>query len=184
MTNLKKGDILIADPSIINDNQFNRSSIIVTSSSIENEVVGLIINKKLNYNLQDVVPEIKSHFDVYDGGPVNKDNLYFIHNNNQLIPNSIKLRENLYWSGDFNSVIELINSKKINSENIKFCLGYTGWSAKQLIDEMKNENWIKCKETSNKEIFSNMNSFWKSKMIELGGEYSLWSNTPKDHLHN
>ena len=41
MTNLKKGDILIADPSIINDNQFNRSSIIITSSSIENEVVGL-----------------------------------------------------------------------------------------------------------------------------------------------
>ena len=184
MTNLKKGNILIADPSIINDNQFNRSAIIITSSSIENEVVGLIINKKLNYNLQDVVPEIKLHFDVFDGGPVNKDNLYFIHNNSKLIPNSIKLRENLYWSGDFKSVIELINSEIINSDNIKFCLGYTGWSARQLIDEIKNENWLKCKAITNQEVFSNMNSYWKSKMVELGGEYSIWSNTPNDHLHN
>ena len=91
MINVKKGDFLIADPSIINDDQFNRSLIIITSSSIEDEIVGLIINKPLNYKLEDIIPEIKINFKIFDGGPVNKDNLYFIHTKNHLIPNSIKL---------------------------------------------------------------------------------------------
>ena len=55
MTHLKKGDLIIADPSIVNDIQFNRSIILITSSSIENEVVGLIINKILDYPNNSVV---------------------------------------------------------------------------------------------------------------------------------
>ena len=185
MINLKKGDFLIADPSIINDDQFNRSIIIITSSSIEDEIVGLIINKPLNYKLQDIIPEIKINFKIFDGGPVNKDNLYFIHTKNHLIPNSIKINESLYWSGDFKTIVDLVNTKQITCEDIKFFLGYTGWSAKQLIDEIKSENWIKAnKRISSESIFSEMKNLWKVKMIELGGEYSLWSNAPENPLHN
>jgi putative transcriptional regulator len=185
MIKLKKGDFLIADPSIINDDQFNRSIIIITSSSIEDEIVGLIINKPLNYKLQDIIPEIKINFKIFDGGPVNKDNLYFIHTKNQLIPNSIKINESLYWSGDFKTVVDLVNTKQITCEDIKFCLGYTGWSAKQLIDEIKSENWIKSnKIISSGSVFTEMENLWKLKMIELGGEYLLWSNAPENPLHN
>ncbi|MBT7529330.1 MAG: YqgE/AlgH family protein, partial [Flavobacteriaceae bacterium] len=143
MTHLKKGDIIIADPSIVNDTQFNRSVILITSSSIENEVVGLIINKILDYKLQDIIPEINIDFDVYNGGPVNKDNLYYIHNKGHLIPGSIKINQQLFWSGDFENIVDLINSRKITANDIKFCLGYSGWSAKQLINEVKENNWIK-----------------------------------------
>ena len=184
MTNIKKGDIIIADPSISNDVQFNRSIIIITSSSIENEVVGLIINKILDYKLQDILPEIKINFDVYDGGPVNKDNLYYIHNKAHLIPDSIKINQQLYWSGDFDKIIDLVNSKQITNNDIKFCLGYSGWSAKQLINEVKSENWIKFNEISSDKILSKMNNLWKKTMIKLGGEYLNWSNTPEDLSHN
>ena len=120
MTHLKKGDLIIADPSIVNDIQFNRSIILITSSSIENEVVGLIINKILDYKLKDIIPEINIDFDVYDGGPVNQDNLYYIHNQGHLIPESIKINQQLFWSGDFETIVDLINSKKITSKDIKF----------------------------------------------------------------
>ena len=79
MLKLKKGDILIADPSNINDDQFNRSIILLTSCSVENEIVGFILNKLLNYKLNDLFPEISEDFNIYDGGPVSKDNLYFLH---------------------------------------------------------------------------------------------------------
>ena len=184
MTHLKKGDLIIADPSIVNDIQFNRSIILITSSSIENEVVGLIINKILDYKLKDIIPEINIDFDVYDGGPVNKDNLYYIHNLGHLIPESIKINQQLYWSGDFDTIVNLINSKKITTKDIKFCLGYTGWSAKQLINEVRDDNWIKCTNIKSEDILTRMSNSWKKTMINLGGEYTIWSNAPENLSHN
>ncbi|MDA9573045.1 YqgE/AlgH family protein [Flavobacteriaceae bacterium] len=184
MTHLKKGDLIIADPSIVNDIQFNRSIILITSSSIENEVVGLIINKILDYKLKDIIPEINIDFDVYDGGPVNKDNLYYIHNLGHLIPKSIKINQQLFWSGDFDTIVDLINSKKITTKDIKFCLGYTGWSAKQLINEVRDDNWIKCTNIKSEDILTRMSNSWKKTMINLGGEYTIWSNAPENLSHN
>lgn len=184
MTHLKKGDLIIADPSIVNDIQFNRSIILITSSSIENEVVGLIINKILDYKLKDIIPEINIDFDVYDGGPVNQDNLYYIHNQGHLIPESIKINQQLFWSGDFETIVDLINSKKITSKDIKSCLGYTGWSAKQLINEVRDDNWIKSTKIKSEDIFTKMSNSWKKTMINLGGEYAIWSNTPENLSHN
>jgi putative transcriptional regulator len=184
MTHLKKGDLIIADPSIVNDIQFNRSIILITSSSIENEVIGLIINKILDYKLKEIIPEINIDFDVYDGGPVNQDNLYYIHNQGHLIPESIKINQQLFWSGDFETIVDLINSKKITSKDIKFCLGYTGWSAKQLINEVRDDNWIKSTKIKSEDIFTKMSNSWKKTMINLGGEYAIWSNTPENLSHN
>ena len=185
MLKLKKGDILIADPSNINDNQFSRSIILLTSCSVEEEIVGLILNKLLDYKLKDLFPDISEDFNIYDGGPVSKDNLYFLHNQNELIPKSLKISDDIFWSGDFEKAKELINNKEISSDNIKFCLGYAGWSVKQLLSEIKEGHWIKSNDPlSNTNIFSTMKKNWKNKMIELGGEYKLWSNSPENPSFN
>jgi putative transcriptional regulator len=38
-----------------------------------------------------ILPEINASFKIYNGGPVEQDNLYFIHNIPELIPNSIEI---------------------------------------------------------------------------------------------
>ena len=63
--------------------------------------------------------------DSHYGGPVEPDNLYFIHNTPKLISDSIKINDELYWGGDFEKVIELLNEGSINEENIRFFLGYS-----------------------------------------------------------
>ena len=63
-------------------------------------------------------------------------------------------------------------------------MGYSGWSAKQLINEVKENNWIKSIDIKSEDIFSKMSNFWKKTMINLGGEYSIWSNAPEDLSHN
>ena len=82
---LKKGNILYADPTLNNDLNFSRSVVILVE---ENNVgyVGFIINKKSIYSTLDLIPEIKENFEIFDGGPVEKENLYFIHN----VPDLIK----------------------------------------------------------------------------------------------
>ncbi|MEZ0129373.1 YqgE/AlgH family protein, partial [Flavobacterium sp. LBUM151] len=128
---LKKGHLLIAEPSIIGDLSFNRSVILLADHNKEGSI-GFIINKPLKYTINDLIPEIDATFKIYNGGPVEQDNLYFIHNIPELIPNSVEISNGIYWGGDFESTKDLINEGSINKNNIRFFLGYTGWDENQL----------------------------------------------------
>jgi putative transcriptional regulator len=65
---LKKGQLLIAEPSIIGDISFNRSVILLADHNDEGSV-GFIINKPLKYTINDLVPDIEANFKIYNGGP-------------------------------------------------------------------------------------------------------------------
>jgi len=181
---LKKGQLLIADPYIIGDASFDRSVILLTDHNQEGSV-GFIINKPLKYSINDLLPDIKASFKVYNGGPVEQDNLYFIHNVPELIPNSVEISNGIYWGGNFESVKELINQRKINKNNIRFFLGYTGWEEDQLESEMEHNSWIVTTNSyENKIIGKSTIHFWKEKIIELGGDYLIWSNAPENPYLN
>lgn len=181
---LKKGQLLIAEPSIIGDLSFNRSVILLADHNSDGSV-GFIINKPLKYTINDLVPEIEASFKIYNGGPVEQDNLYFIHNIPELIPDSIEISHGIYWGGDFESTRDLINTGKIGKNNIRFFLGYTGWEANQLENEMSTNSWIVSKNVyENKIIGKSTTHFWKEKIMELGGDYLIWSNAPENPLLN
>lgn len=181
---LKKGILLIAEPSIIGDLSFNRSVILLADHNDEGSV-GFILNKPLEYTIQDLIPEINAKFKIYNGGPVEQDNLYFIHNIPELIPNSIEISNGIYWGGDFESTKALINEGKIKKSNIRFFLGYTGWDAQQLDQEMQANSWIITKNIyENKIIGKSTTDFWKQKILELGGDYVIWSNAPENPILN
>ena len=134
---LLKGSLLVAEPSILHDDSFNRSIILLTEHN-ENSSVGFILNRPLTYTVNDIIPEIDCSFKIYQGGPVEQDNLYFIHKIPELIPNSIKVSKNMYWGGNFESLKFLLQEKEIKNTQIRFFLGYTGWS-KILLEEVFNQ---------------------------------------------
>ena len=61
-----------------------------------------------------------------------KETLHFIHSAGDLIEGSIQVEQDLYWSGNFQTLMQLITEKKIYSSQIRFFAGYTGWSSGQL----------------------------------------------------
>jgi putative transcriptional regulator len=181
---LKKGQLLIAEPSIIGDLSFNRSVILLADHNQEGSV-GFIINKPLKYTINDLVPDVEANFKIYNGGPVEQDNLYFIHNIPELIPNSVEISSGIFWGGDFELTKNLINNGEIKKDNIRFFLGYTGWEAQQLENEMRSNSWILTENLyKNKIIGRSTTDFWKEKILELGGEYIIWSNAPENPLLN
>lgn len=181
---LQKGELLIAEPSIIGDLSFNRSVILLADHNSEGSV-GFIINKPLRYHIGDLIPEINAKFRIYNGGSVEQDNLYFIHNIPELIPNSVEISSGIYWGGDFESTKELINRGEIGKNNIRFFLGYTGWGANQLEEEMNSNSWILSANVyQNKILGKPTTHFWKEKILELGGDYIIWSNAPENPMMN
>ncbi len=176
----KKGKLLIAEPTLTGDVSFNRSVVLLAEHNEEGSV-GFILNKPLDYNINDLVTEIQIPFQVYNGGPVEQDNLYFIHKVPHLISNSVEISDGIFWGGDFENAIKLINEKMITEDDIRFFLGYSGWSSLQLDAELSSKSWIVVKnEYESAIIQKSSNAFWKEKMIELGGNYLLWSNAPEN----
>ena len=183
LTKIKVGSVLIAEPSIIGDVSFQRSVVMVANHD-EKGSIGFIMNKPLTHTLSDIIPSITNEFRIFNGGPVEQDNLYFIHNVPHLVPNSVEISEGIYWGGDFDVVIKLIENKLINSGNVKFFLGYSGWSQNQLQEEMSANSWVVTDASLNGIISQPSIDYWRNEIVALGGEYLLWANAPENPTHN
>ena len=140
-TKPSKGRLLIAEPSILSDSSFNRS-VILLSEHNEEGAIGFIINKPSKYMMKDLIPEIESDLIIYTGGPVSNENLYFVHRVPDLIPESIEITNGIFWGGDFEKVQELLQNNDLEKNDIRFFLGYSGWSKDQLQDELDTTSWI------------------------------------------
>ena len=166
---MESGKLLIAKPSVFGDHNFHRSIVIVVQKK-ESGFLGFIVNKPLGYDITDVLPEIKVNFPLYNGGPVDQDNLFFIHNAGDLIPGSIRIDNKLFWGGEFEKIL---------------ALGYSGWSYDQLKQEIGSNSWVVVENPFAGKILSHQTeSLWKDQMMALGGKYVIWSNTPENPYHN
>ncbi|MGG8495773.1 YqgE/AlgH family protein [Tenacibaculum sp. TC6] len=175
----EKGRLLIAEPSILNDSSFRRTIVLLTEHS-ENSSVGFIMNRPLHYTLSDLIPGIDCDFTVYQGGPVEQDNLYFIHKVPELLPNSIEVTDGIYWGGNFECLKEHLNNQKVHPDDIRFFLGYSGWGTHQLEDELKTNSWFVSKNKYPNIFAIDYETLWKNQLLKRGGEYRIWANAPSD----
>ena len=114
---MESGKLLVAEPSVFGDQNFHRSIVIMVEKK-DSSYLGFILNKPLSFEINDVLPEIKLSFPLYNGGPVEQDNLFFIHNAGHLIPKSNKIDDKLFWGGEFDKIVALVNEQVL-------CLLYT-----------------------------------------------------------
>ena len=181
---MKKGLLLIAEPSICGDQNFHRSVVLIADDKADS-TLGFILNKPLHYKLKDVLDGIRYNFTLHFGGPVEPDNLFYIHNTPNEIKNSIPIADGLYWGGDFNTVLELINNKTLTSKNIRFFLGYSGWEKGQLKKEVAAHSWVIQSNPHDNSLLGKVKQdFWRQQMVALGGKYLLWSNAPENPSYN
>lgn len=182
-TSIKKGSILISRPSLTLD-IFNRSVILIVEHSDEG-TVGFIINKSTELPINIFVSNLESSEIVNEGGPVDKDNIYYLHRRPDLIENSFKITDEIYWSGNFEDVNKAIKHGLFNKNDIKFFLGYTGWSKNQLMNEVEHMKEWNVLNNLEIDLFSDIkNDLWKNIMKKLGGENLIWFNTPSDPSMN
>ncbi len=179
----QKGRILISEPFLM-DNYFKRSIVLITEHS-EEGTVGFVLNKPVNMKVNEIVADFpKLDAMVSLGGPVQTNTLHYIHTLGDIIPGSIKVLDQIYWGGEFEVIKRLLDSGSLNSSNIRFFLGYSGWQAHQLEDEMAENAWVVA-ELSAQEIIAPMNRhFWNKTLNNLGKKYQMWANFPENPQMN
>ncbi|WP_298949328.1 YqgE/AlgH family protein [uncultured Polaribacter sp.] len=179
MLNPKKGRLLVAEPSILSDDFFNRAIVLLTEHT-ENNSVGFILNKPLSYSINDLLPEINCFFNIYQGGPVEQDNLYFIHRIPQLLADSIEVANGVFWGGNFKQLKQLLNEGLLQETDIRFFLGYAGWDKNQLNTELQENSWFVAKNDFENIFSKDEETLWKNKLLQKGGAYKLWANAPNN----
>ncbi len=175
-----KGDLLISEP-YLPDPNFERTVILICEHD-ENGSIGFVLNRTANVKLADVMEDV-GDFDaeLLIGGPVQQDTLHFIHRSDLLTEKANELMSSVYWGGNYDDVLTQINMKSLSKGDIRFFIGYSGWSPGQLMDELKVKSWIVLKNVTSEMIFDWDNQdLWKACLNSMGGKFKLISNYPKD----
>jgi len=182
--NPAQGKILVSEP-FLQDFYFKRSIVLLAEHN-EDGTFGLVLNKPTDIRLSEIINKesfrVPQDFDnfIYLGGPVKTDSLFFIHTRNDVIPNSFKIMEGLYWGGDIRHVNQLIEKKVLALNDIRFYLGYAGWEPKQLDRELKENSWVVANSSTEFLLKNPPESLWKNAVKMLGKEYAEWINYPID----
>ncbi len=176
------GNILIAEP-FLEGRYFSRSVIYMVEHD-EKGSVGFVLNKPMTYLTSDLVTELAGiDFPVYIGGPVERNQLYYLHKHPEL-EDALLIANGIYWGGDFGKLTGLLKGGKILPDEIRFFAGYSGWESGQLERELEENTWM-VGDISNEAFFRIPNeSLWESSMSDLGGRYRIWANFPKDPIMN
>ncbi|KMQ62408.1 transcriptional regulator [Chryseobacterium sp. BLS98] len=173
-----KGKILISTPDISGD-IFSRSVVLIVEHN-ESGAFGLILNKKNG----QMSSKFKNFFDfkieVYDGGPVENDKVFFIVKNKKVTEVYSEINKDFYITEDIESIISAVLNKELSINDVKIFSGYSGWSAGQLDDEVQRKMWTVVDIYNLDYTLPNDQTLWKSIMQNLGGEYLLWANSPED----
>ena len=176
---LKQGRLLIAEPFMI-DPYFKRSVVLLTEHKKEGSL-GFILNQPLNISINDTLKDFPT-FDapIFMGGPVQTDSLFYIHTQGEIISESEHIVDNLYWSGNFNQLKQMVANQQIFPHEVMFFIGYSGWDYPQINNEVKSNSWI----ISDLNKFSitdfKQEHFWKIALQKMGPQYSMLSNFPED----
>jgi putative transcriptional regulator len=166
------------------DNYFKRSIVLITEHNAEG-TVGFVLNKPINMKVNEIMAEFPPINSVVSlGGPVQTNTLHYLHTLGDIIPGSVKVMDNVYWGGEYEVIKRLLESGSLTNENIRFFLGYSGWQANQLEDELNDNAWVVA-DIGSTEIMTPMSKyFWNKTLHRLGKKFQMWSNFPENPQMN
>lgn len=179
----QKGMLLLSDPFEL-DEHFTRSVVLICNHD-ENGTFGFVLNNYVELSAAELNEELNS-FDsrVSIGGPVEKTNLFYIHQFDD-IAESEKIVENLYFGGDFNAIIDKINSNPQAKHTVRFFIGYSGWAGGQLEEELTHNAWIVINNQSIEQIMdTSSDNLWKEIMQRQGSKFKLLADFPLNPENN
>ena len=163
------GKILLAEP-FLQDDYFSRAVILLCHHD-EESTFGFVLNHYIDVDITESstpLPLIESQISI--GGPVEEQSLFFIHNKPDIIKDSAQITEGLYMGGKFEDLKKGVDSGIIQQNEVRYFLGYSGWSPGQLDEELKEKSWLISDDIDVKLILDTHHpTLWKTLMQRQDG---------------
>lgn len=180
----KRGRVLLSDP-FLNDDYFGRAVVYLCDHNSEGSF-GFVLNNYIDLDLHEYTknfPKIDTRVSI--GGPVDTETLYFLHTLGDKIKNSQHISDGIYVGGDYDHLMQLIEKGEVTNKDVRFFLGYSGWSENQLKEEIDEHAWIVVPVLNQGEVMDySIDKLWGNYMKREGKKYELLSKFPKDIQSN
>lgn len=175
----KKGQLLLSEP-FLNDPYFKRTVIFLCEHNDEGSF-GFVLNNYIDVEL-DQIMENMPKFDgrISIGGPVKNSNLYYIHTLGAEIEESVEVIPGIFMGGNFDALKDMLMQGKIGSSQIRFFVGYSGWSPRQLEAEMSHKSWFVANVGKDLVMDTDDKDLWRTIMKRLGAQGKFIANLPED----
>lgn len=172
------GRFLISEPFMADPN-FQRTVVLLVEHN-EAGSLGFVLNRQLVANIQDLVDDVPPfEAPIFLGGPVEHNTLHFLHTRAEL-PGAQPLGDGIFWSGNADALFEQIRQESISPQEVVFCLGYAGWGAGQLQNELDQKTWIVTPAEASFIFTENYGDLWQRLLHHMGGKYRILANYPAD----
>lgn len=172
------GTLLISEP--FNPEPAFKRSVVIISQHNKKGSIGFIINKPTPLKIQDALdnfPDFEAP--IYWGGSVHLDSIYYVHSIKELKGNH-KIAEGLYWGGNYQQLIGMIEAKEISQDQIKFLAGYSAWNPDELEQEILAENWWTTQADSYCTLIEEPTVVWGNVLKRMGHVYGIMNDFPED----
>jgi len=179
----ERGRLLISEP-FLEDPYFKRTVILLCDHDKEGSF-GFILNKYVDLTLPDILeglPHLNNRISV--GGPVLNTNLYYIHTLGDMVEGSQSVGEGIWMGGDFEQIQSLMLTGMIKADQIRFFVGYSGWSENQLETELEEKSWYVCDAQNIPIMDTTRDDIWSVALREMGGDFANLAHFPSDPTLN
>lgn len=140
-----KGKLLLAMPDM-GDPRFSRSVIFICAHD-KNGAMGLVVNQTITgidgqelLEQFDIIPDQGFDIPIYHGGPVETSRGFILHSNDYLQSDTVPVVEGFSVTGTIDALRAA--AKGEGPKHLLFALGYSGWTAGQLDNELQQNAWL------------------------------------------
>jgi len=167
------GSLLLAHP-VLRDPNFRRTAVLMSTHGPEG-AMGVVLNRPLGKRLEELKVDFAlgplASTPIFVGGPVQTE---------QLILAAWQARDDsfqLHFGIDPEKAVQLLSDE---STRMRAYLGYSGWSAGQLENELESGTWIVASPPA--DLFERpvQEALWRSLLADEGGEWQLMVDEPEE----
>ena len=174
------GHFLIAMPQL--DDGFFNHAVTYICEHDDTGSFGIIINQPTDNTLKEVVLEMKIDSDdnyddkqtIYIGGPVDQGRGFILHRPVGEWQSSLKVTDNIALTTSKDILNAIVNNE--GPEDSIVALGYAGWAAGQLENEMAANTWLSCPADEQIIFDTPIEERWKAAAKLIGIDLSLLSS--------
>ncbi len=176
------GQLLIAMPQM-QDSRFQHAVIFICGHD-ENGAMGLVINKLVeDITLVDLMSQLelelpKKEYDrvIHFGGPVEVGRGFVLHTDDYLHESSVKIGEGFALTATLEILVDISRGKGPRKTIV--ALGYAGWGAGQLENELQKNTWLQVESDTDLVFSEDLNHCWYNSLAKIGIDPDLLSIDP------
>ncbi len=179
-SNFLANQFMVAMPQLADPNFFHSVSLICEHN--ENGAMGIVINRPLEISLADVLDHMEiepidsnvARLMVYAGGPVETERGFVIHDASETWNSSLIISDTLAVTTSRDILEAIARGEGPNKSLV--ALGYAGWAAGQLEEEIIKNAWLSAPATDSILFETEFEKRWEAAAALVGVNVHLLSS--------